>query len=161
MTEFIQSHNKVQLPATPVNNSVEIHEHVALGETDFVAIDEAQFFDEQIVDVVRYLTDNDVEVVFSALPLDFKGEPFGPAPILFAMADEIVNLTAICKHHDNGKICGREATRTQRIVNGEPAHYTEPVILIGAEESYEARCIDHHEVPGRPEPKIVYKAPSE
>jgi thymidine kinase len=71
------------------------------------------------------------------------------------MADEIINLTAICKHEEYGRFCGQDASRTQRLVNGQPANYNDPIIMIGAEEAYTARCLKHHLVPGKPVLKVV------
>jgi len=147
----IKSHSGAEHDAIPVNKSSEILERL---ETDvkIVAIDEAQFFDEEIVDVVDELLHRDIQVIVSGLPLDFRGEEFGPMPRLLARSDSLVRLTAVCKYvKDNGKVCGQDATRTQRIINGKPASYEDPIILIGAEESYEARCLNHHDVPGKPE----------
>ncbi len=114
-------------------------------DTTVVAIDEAQFFDEALVDVCRLLADRrGIRVIVAGLDLDFRGEPFGPMPILIAQAEQVDKLHAICV------VCGEEASRSQRLINGQPAHYNDPVILIGAKESYEARCRHCHEVPGRP-----------
>ncbi len=146
----VSSHSGSEHDAIPVRSSREILERL-LPDTQLVAIDEAQFFDEEIVPVIDELLEKDVEVVFAGLPTDFRGEPFGQMPILLAKADEINRLTAICTYSEDGEICGELATRTQRLVNGQPANYTDPIILIGAEESYAARCPDHHIVPGKPE----------
>ena len=83
------------------------------------------------------------QMIVAGLDLDFRGEPFGPMPALLCRADEVQKLHAICM------VCGEEATRTQRLVNGTPAHYDDPIIQVGAAESYEARCREHHIVPGR------------
>lgn len=114
-------------------------------DTTVVAIDEAQFFDEALVDVCRLLADTrGIRVIVAGLDLDFRGEPFGPMPTLIAQAEQVDKLHAICV------VCGEEASRSQRLINGQPAHYNDPVILIGAKESYEARCRHCHQVPGRP-----------
>ncbi len=114
-------------------------------DTTVVAIDEAQFFDEALVEVCRLLADRrGIRVIVAGLDLDFRGEPFGPMPTLIAQAEQVDKLHAICV------VCGEEASRSQRLINGQPAHYNDPVILIGAKESYEARCRHCHEVPGRP-----------
>ncbi|OGM05789.1 hypothetical protein A2125_02770 [Candidatus Woesebacteria bacterium GWB1_43_5] len=157
-TQNIKSHNGIEYKATTVKIPSEIIANLET-DTDFVAIDEVQFFDTNIIEVVRYLTESNIEVVFAGLPLDFKGEPFGSMPELLAMADEVVNLTAVCKHiSKDGRQCNRDATRTQRIVNGQPANYEDPIVFIGADESYTARCVEHHIVPDRPKPKIIYQA---
>ncbi len=117
-----------------------------------VVIDEIQFFDDQIIEVVQALLEADIQVVFGGLALDFRGEPFGPMPTLLSLCDEIEKPTAVCE------VCKEEdATRTQRLINGEPAKYTDPIILIGAEQNYEPRCIKHHIVPGKPKPSIDNK----
>jgi thymidine kinase len=119
-------------------------------DTKVVAIDEAQFMDKEIVEVVDELLEKDIKVIVAGLPLDFKGEPFGSMPVLLAKSDVITRLTAICTYKDDGTICGQEATRTQRLVDGRPAKYTDPLIVIGAEESYAPRCPTHHIVPEKP-----------
>lgn len=120
-------------------------------ETNYVIIDEVQFFDPLIVQVVDTLLEADIEVVVAGLPLDFRGEPFGQMPVFMARAENKIHLTAICTYEtDDGKRCGADATRTQRLVNGEPARFTDPIILVGAQEAYTARCTKHHEVPGKP-----------
>jgi thymidine kinase len=106
-----------------------------------VAIEEAQFFDEGIIEVYRRLADAGYDVIAAGLDMDFKGEPFGPMPSLLAEADEVVKFRAICAR------CGREASRSQRLIDGKPAPVSAPTILIGAEESYEARCRHCHDVP--------------
>lgn len=123
--------------------------------TKMVAIDEIQFMGSKIIPVIQALLERNVEVCFAGLPLDFRGEPFGQVPTLLALADDITRLTAICTHTDNGEICGKDATRTQRLVNGKPAMYNDPIVVIGAGESYAARCTHHHFVPGKP--KLVRK----
>lgn len=148
----IASHNGNEHPGIPIEKSREILNFLE-KDTKVVAIDEVQFFDKEIVAVVRRLLDDDIKVLITGLPLDFRGEPFGEMPTLMAMADEMTQLTAICTYRSpNGSRCGcMTATRTQRLISGEPANYNDPIIKIGAEESYEARCPDHHLVPGKPQ----------
>ena len=136
----IRSHNGVPHKALAVSTSEELLGKVE-ETTDVVAIEEAQFFDEGIVEVCRRLADTGYEVIASGLDMDFKGEPFGPMPGLLAEADEVTKLRAICAR------CGREASRSQRLIDGRPAPVSAPTILIGAKESYEARCRHCHEVP--------------
>jgi len=136
----IRSHNGVPHEATAVSTSGELVEKVD-ETTDVVAIEEAQFFDEGIVEACRDLADAGYEVVATGLDMDFRGEPFGPMPRLLAEADEVVKLRAICAR------CGRDASRSQRLINGRPAPVSAPTILVGAEESYEARCRHCHDVP--------------
>lgn len=109
-----------------------------------VAIEEAQFFGEDLAPVVRGLLADGHLVYVTGLNQDFRGEPFGVMPTLMAFADEISLLTAICQK------CHGVATRTQRIIDGQPASWDSPLILVGGADCYEARCPDCHEVPGRP-----------
>jgi thymidine kinase len=115
----------------------------AAGRADIVAIEEGQFFDEQLPDVAERLADVGRQVLVTGLDRDFRGVPFGPMPRLMALADQVTKLTAICVS------CGEPATRTQRLIDGEPAPMDSPLIVIGGlgDETYEARCRQHHEVP--------------
>jgi thymidine kinase len=136
----IRSHNGVPHGALAVSSSEELLAKVE-ETTNVVAIEEVQFFDEGIIEACRRLADAGNEVIAAGLDMDFKGEPFGPMPRLLAEADELVKLRAICAR------CGREASRSQRLIDGRPAPVSAPTILIGAEESYQARCRHCHEVP--------------
>jgi len=111
------------------------------SDTEVIAIDEAQFYDEDIVLVCQKLADQGKRVIIAGLDQDFRGEPFGPIPKLLAVSEYVDKLHAICM------VCGNTASRTQRLVNGQPAKYSDPTILIGAKESYEARCRKCHAVP--------------
>lgn len=149
-TTDVRSHSGSHHEALAINNPLEILENLS-PDTKLVAIDEVQFFDENIISTVLELLDRDIEVVVAGLPTDFRGEPFGSMPTLLAIADQVERLTAICTHiNGNNKPCGADATRTQRLVSGKPANYTDPIVMIGAEESYQARCPNHHIVPGKP-----------
>ncbi len=136
----VTSHAGSDYEAVPIQTSGEI---VSLlkPDTTVVAIDEAQFFDDGIVHVAQILADRGLRVIVAGLDTDFRGEPFGPMPVLMAQAERVDKLQAICM------VCGEPATRTQRLVNGRPAHYHDPVVIVGAAELYEARCRAHHEVP--------------
>jgi thymidine kinase len=138
--EKVTSHAGTAFDAVPVAKSKEIIERVAM-DTTVVGIDEAQFFDDGILDVVQELVERDIRVIVAGLELDFRGEPFGSMPILMAKAEEVTKLQAICM------VCGEAASRTQRLVNGKPARYDDPIVIVGAAELYEARCRLHHEVP--------------
>ena len=129
--------NKNYLKSVNISKSSEIFKHIT-NKTYAVAIDEVQFLDKDIVNVCDQLANNGIRVIVAGLDCDFRGEPFGAMPELLARAEDITKLSAICQ------VCGAPATRTQRIINGEPAKYTDPVILVGATESYEARCRHHH-----------------
>src|SRR5512135_428078 len=140
--EVVRSHDGDSFQARPVRSSQEILSLV-LPETTVVGIDEVQFFDPAVVQVARDLVASGRRVICAGLDLDFRGEPFGPVPVLLALAERVDKLEAICV------VCGEPATRTQRIVNGVPAFYDDPIIVIGAKEAYEARCRTCHEVPRR------------
>jgi thymidine kinase len=135
----IRTHSGVLHEAVAVSSSDELLERIE-RTTDVVAVEEAQFFDEGIVAVCRRLADAGYEVIAAGLDMDFRGRPFGPMPILLAEADEVAKLRAICAR------CGRDASRSQRLIDGEPAPASAPTILVGAQESYEARCRHCHEV---------------
>jgi thymidine kinase len=137
--ERVTSHNGQDYDARPCASSAEIAQCIA-PETTVVAIDEAQFFDDGLIAVVQALAARSVRVIVAGLDLDFRGEPFGPIPHLLCEAEEVTKLHAICV------VCGEEASRTQRLVNGQPARYDDPIILVGAAEAYEARCREHHVV---------------
>jgi thymidine kinase len=140
----VTSHNGQAFEAVPVPNAHTVLEQLA-PDTTVVAIDEAQFFDAAIEQVTEQMAQKGIRVIIAGLDMDFRGEPFGPMPALLCRADEVQKLHAICM------VCGENASRTQRLVNGEPARYDDPIILVGASEAYEARCRDHHAVPGRNE----------
>jgi thymidine kinase len=106
-----------------------------------VGIDEAQFFDTEVVQIAEELAASGIRVLVAGLDTDFRGEPFGPMPVLMSMAEHVDKLHAICM------VCGDDASRTQRLVNGKPARFDDPVVIVGASEMYEARCREHHEVP--------------
>lgn len=139
----IASHNGLQENAIPVNNSEELRAHLD-PTVDVVAIDEVQFFDVAVVDVCNDLADQGKRVICAGLDMDFRGVPFGPIPQLLAIAERVDKLQAICV------VCGADASRTQRLIAGEPAYFDDPIVLVGASEVYEARCRTHHQIPRRP-----------
>jgi thymidine kinase len=128
--------------AVTVDHSTEIEK--AVGAADIVAIEEGQFFDEGLPEAVEALAATGKQVIVTGLDRDFRGVPFGTMPRLLALADQVTKLTAICM------VCGEPATRTQRLIDGEPAPADSPLIVIGGmgDETYEARCRLHHLVPG-------------
>ncbi len=152
--DAVVSHNGTSVTARPVKNSLDILQHVT-DEMDVVGIDEVQFFDEHIVEVVECLADKGIRVIVAGLDTDFRGEPFGKMPELMALSESVTKLNAICP------VCGSPASRTQRLIDGEPASYDDPVILVGASESYEPRCRHHHEVPNKPRQKEIKAAYAE
>jgi thymidine kinase len=115
-----------------------IHDH--LNGEQVVAIDEANFFSPAIVEVCQDLAADGRRVIVSGTDQTFRGEPFEPLPQLMAIAEYVEKFQAICIE------CGEPATRNQRLIEGEPAHYDDPTIMVGAEESYEARCRSCHVV---------------
>ena len=139
----VTSHSGLLHQALPVDGTAELR---GLRDPDatVIAIDEVQFFDMAVPDLCRELADEGVRVIVAGLDLDFRGEPFGPMPLLMAEAELVSKLQAICV------LCGAPASRSQRLINGVPARYDDPIIMVGAQEVYEARCRQHHEVPGRP-----------
>lgn len=139
--EKVKSHAGADFDAVPVERAEEILQKF-VKDTTVVGIDEAQFMDAGIIDVVQQLAETGVRVLVAGLDMDFRGEPFGAMPTLLSMAERVDKLHAICM------VCGDEASRTQRLVNGQPARYDEPIVIVGAAELYEARCRAHHEVPG-------------
>ena len=138
----ICSHNGNEVQAISVAHSDEIYHNIS-REIDVVAIDEVQFFDEGIVEIVSYLANDGYRVIVAGLDLDFRGEPFTPVPELMALAESVTKLQAVCH------VCGSPAWCSQRLVDGEPASFDSSIIMVGAAESYEARCRHHHEVPGK------------
>lgn len=138
--EKVTSHAGSVFDATPLESSSQILDQLA-PDTTVVAIDEAQFFDDGIVTVAEELANRGLRVIVAGLDMNFKGEPFGCMPVLMSRAEQVDKLQAICM------VCGEPASRTQRLVNGKPARYDDPIIIVGASELYEARCRKHHEVP--------------
>ena len=138
--EKVTSHAGIDFEALPVKNSAEIFSHLN-PEINVVGIDEAQFFDEGIFEVVEKLADRGIRVIVNGLDMNFRGEPFGCMPVMMSKADKVDKLQAICM------VCGQPASRTQRLVNGKPAKYDDPIVIVGAAEMYEARCRQHHQVP--------------
>ncbi|HMR63396.1 MAG TPA: thymidine kinase [Anaerolineae bacterium] len=136
----VSSHRGNNFHASVVESADEIAALIE-PETSVVAIDEAQFFDWKLADLCESLANQNRRVILAGLDLDFRGEPFGPMPLLMAVAETVTKLQAICM------ICGGLASRTQRLIDGRPAYYEDPVIMVGASEVYEARCRQHHEVP--------------
>lgn len=138
--EKVTSHAGSNFDAIPVEKAENIRDKIE-PDTTVLAIDEAQFFDPEIVNIAQELASKGVRVLVAGLDMDFRGEPFGPMPVLLSMAEHVDKLHAICM------VCGDEASRTQRLVNGKPARYDDPIVIVGASELYEARCREHHEVP--------------
>ncbi|WP_298841953.1 thymidine kinase, partial [Clostridium sp.] len=136
----VVSHCGEKEEAVRVKDSAQILELLD-ADTQVIAIDEVQFFDKGIIDIITSLADDNKRVICAGLDMDFRGEPFGPIPALLAIAEFVDKIQAICV------VCGNPATRTQRLINGKPAKYEDKIVLIGATESYEARCRKCHIVP--------------
>ncbi len=140
----VASHNGVvREDAVVVACAQDIIDRLA-PDTEVVAIDEIQFFDDAVSHVCTLLAGRGLRVIGAGLDQDFRGEPFGPIPTLMSLAEYVDKLQAICV------VCGAAASRTQRLIDGRPARYDDPIILVGGSESYEARCRSCHEVPGAP-----------
>ncbi|NJE60509.1 thymidine kinase [Thermococcus sp. 21S7] len=141
----VVAHNGLRYEAfvipTDENGVERIVEITSKEGYEVIGVDEVQFFPMAIVDALERLADEGVYVIASGLNLDFKGDPFPVTKELLVRADNIVYLTAVCT------VCGKPATRTQRLIDGKPAPRDSPVILVGGSESYEARCREHHFVP--------------
>ena len=137
--EAIASHDGRSLHAISVLTASEMLRHIP-EQIDVIAIDEAQFFDHTLPTIISEWADEGYRVIVAGLDQDFRGEPFHPMPHVLAIAEYVTKLHAVCA------VCGHRASRTQRLVNGTPAHVDEPTVLIGATEAYEARCRHHHEV---------------
>ena len=135
----VVSHEKKSYKAHTISKVVDILKYIT-RDLEVVCIDEVQFFDEGIIDVVETLANRGIRVICAGLDTDFKGDPFPVVANLLARAEIVVKLTAICA------VCGKDATRTQRLIDGKPARADGPVILVGATESYEPRCRHCHQV---------------
>ncbi|SHJ85480.1 thymidine kinase [Tepidibacter formicigenes] len=133
----VVSHSGISIDAVPIKSAKDIYNYID-EDTQVVGIDEVQFFEEEVVDIAMDLADKGIKVIAAGLDMDFKGEPFGPTPKLLAVAEFVDKLQAVCM------VCGNPAHRTQRLINGKPAKYNDPIILVGATESYEARCRKCH-----------------
>jgi thymidine kinase len=140
----VSTHDGREIEATPVDSAAEIF-RLTRPDTELVAIDEAQFLDPEIVTVASALAARGVRVILAGTDTDFRGESFGAMGNLLAIAESVDKLQAICV------ICGDLATRNQRLVDGKPARYDSPTILVGGRESYEARCRHCHRVPRKDE----------
>ena len=143
----VSSHDGRTVEAVPVDSPEQIA-RALLPNTQVVAIDEAQFLPVGIVDLATMLAASGRRVILAGTDTDFRGEPFGPMPQLLAVAEQVDKLHAICV------LCGNAASRNQRLIDGRPARYDSPTIMVGGEESYEARCRSCHSVPRRDEDQV-------
>lgn len=139
----VVSHSQKKIKSIVISSANEILEHLPEKLPYAIAIDEVQFFGEDLIPVIESLANSGVRIICAGLDQDFRGEPFGIIPMILSRAEYVTKLQAICQ------VCGQPATRTQRIINGEPADYDDPIILVSAAEKYEARCRHCHQVPRR------------
>lgn len=147
----IVSHNGVQREAYPVGScedSLQALRDFVDDTVDVVGIDEIQFFPASAVAIILKMVEEGKRVIVAGLDLDFRCEPFSIVPTLMALADEVIKLRAICV------VCGNDANFTQRLINGLPANYNDPTILVGGQECYEARCRQCHQLGSVPKPSI-------
>ena len=136
----VVSHNLNKKNSIIIENADDLVKNLPSSLPYAVAIDEVQFFGNDIIDVIQDLANKGVRVIVAGLDTDFRGEPFGIMPTLLTIAEDVTKLHAICQ------VCGNLASRTQRLINGRPASYNDPIIMVGAKEQYEARCRHCHEV---------------
>ncbi|ERS92538.1 thymidine kinase [Staphylococcus simulans] len=135
--EKVVSHNGNAIEAITIKVAEEIFEQDLTG-VDVIGIDEVQFFEHSVVDIAQELAEQGHRVIVAGLDMDFRGEPFEPMPQLMAVSELVTKLQAVCA------VCGAPASRTQRLINGRPAKADDPIIMVGADESYEPRCRAHH-----------------
>lgn len=140
MIECIISHDGKKLEAEAMGD---VHDIFRLGKDskiEVIGIDEVQWFDATIVSIISQLIEMGKRIIVAGYELDFRGRPVGQMPVLLSIADKVTKLQAICT------ICGKDATLTQRLVNGKPAKFNDPDIVVGGSEQYQARCRNCHEV---------------
>src|SRR3989475_5391866 len=157
--EAVASHREVRFPAIAVPD-VEALRAQLQDDARVIGIDEAQFFGPEIVSLAEQLVDRGRHVMVAGLELDFLARPFGPMPLLAAYADRLTKLQASCQYPGCGS---RQATRTQRLVDGAPAPAETPLVVIGGAATYQARCRHHHRIglPARPEPVSIAEESTE
>jgi thymidine kinase len=144
----VSTHDGRTVEAIPVDTTDQIVARL-VPDTQVIGIDEAQFLDKGVVPLVTSLAQDGLRVIVAGTDLDFRGEPFGPMPLLLAIAELVDKLHAICV------VCGGPASRNQRLIDGKPARYDSPTIMVGGQETYEARCRSCHKVPRRDEDQVA------
>ena len=137
---MVSTHNGNSYESVNIDKAEQIYDYIIDKKYDIIGIDEVQFFDEKIVEVINKLADDGIRVIVAGLDMDFKAEPFHPMPEIMAVSEMVTKLHAVCNK------CGKEASRSQWLIDGEPARYDDPIVVIGASESYEARCRHCHEI---------------
>jgi thymidine kinase len=135
----VSSHDGRTQDAIPVESSAQLARQLD-SMAQVIAVDEAQFLDVGIIALATALADRGRRVILAGIDTDFRGEPFGPMPQLMAVAEQVTKLHAICM------VCGNPASRNQRLIDGQPARWDSPTIMVGAAQSYEARCRSCHRV---------------
>ena len=143
----VSSHDGRTVDAIPIDSTSQIARAIE-SDAQVVAVDEAQFLDSSIVELATALAGRGMRVILAGTDTDFRGEPFGPMPELMAIAELVDKLHAICV------VCGHPASRNQRLIEGRPARYDSPIIMVGGQESYEARCRSCHSCPRRDEDQV-------
>ena len=136
----VSTHNGNSYDSISIEKSSDILNFVKDTKYDIIGIDEIQFFDNDIVKIINKLADDGIRVIVAGLDMEFKAEPFHPMPEIMAISEMVTKLHAVCNK------CGKEASRSQRLINGKPAKYDDPIVVIGASESYEARCRHCHKI---------------
>ena len=136
----VSTHNGNSYDSISIEKSSDILNFVKDTKYDIIGIDEIQFFDNDIVKIINKLADDGIRVIVAGLDMDLKAEPFHPMPEIMAISEMVTKLHAVCNK------CGKEASRSQRLINGKPAKYDDPIVVIGASESYEARCRHCHKI---------------
>ncbi len=142
--EHVVSHNGSKISAYATDDVGKIVAYIKENNIRVIGIDEVQFFMNDIIPIICMLVDAGKRVIVSGLDLDFRGAPFGPVATLLAIADKITKLQAICT------TCGHDAHFTQRLVNGQPARFDDPIVLVGAQDTYQARCRDCYRIDKNP-----------
>jgi thymidine kinase len=145
---MVTSHDGRSVQAIPVDSATQLAQRID-PMAHVVAIDEAQFLDRGILEVVTDLASRGRRVILAGTDTDFRGEPFGPMADLMAVAEVVDKLHAICV------LCGGPASRNQRLIGGKPAPYSSPQIMVGGHEAYEARCRMCHSVPRVDEQQVA------
>lgn len=138
-SDQVVSHSNLKAKSIAIKEAKELLDYVD-STTFAIAVDEVQFLDKEIIYIAQKLALKGIRVILGGLDTDFRGEPFPITASLMTIAEDVLKLTAICV------VCGAPATKTQRILNGKPAHYADPIIKVGASEAYEPRCRHCHQV---------------
>ncbi len=123
----VESHSSMKLPATGAMSVAELRAKLS-PTAHVIGIDEAQFYEPEIVPFVTELANRGRQVILAGLDTDFRGVPFGPMPALMAIAEQVTKIHAVCM------VCGNPATQTQRLTDSRE------IVVVGAKDTYEARC---------------------